>query len=63
MTTQEMAKRQNTPTVSREEPRSAGRVLMPAVDILESDAALTLVADMPKVSPGKPWTSISIKGF
>lgn len=49
MTTQEMAKRQNATPVSREETRSAGRVLVPAVDIFESDADLTLVADMPGV--------------
>ncbi|MDK2848034.1 MAG: Hsp20/alpha crystallin family protein [Desulfuromonadales bacterium] len=50
MTTQEMAKRQDATPVSREETRSAGRILMPAVDIFESDATLTLVADMPGVA-------------
>jgi HSP20 family molecular chaperone IbpA len=45
-----MAKRQDATPVSREETRSAGRILMPAVDIFESDATLTLVADMPGVA-------------
>jgi HSP20 family molecular chaperone IbpA len=49
MTTQEMAKHQDRAPVSREETRSAGRVLVPAVDIFESDADLTLMADMPGV--------------
>ncbi len=49
MTAQEMAKRQDATPVSREETRSAGRVLVPAVDIFESDADLILVADMPGV--------------
>jgi HSP20 family molecular chaperone IbpA len=49
MTAQEMAKRQDATSVSQEETRSVGRVLVPAVDIFESDADLTLVADMPGV--------------
>ncbi len=49
MTTQEMAKRQDMTPASREETRSTGRVLIPAVDIFESDDNLTLVADMPGV--------------
>ena len=49
MTAQEMAKRQDATPVSREETRSVGRVLVPAVDIFESDANLTLMADMPGV--------------
>ena len=49
MTAQEMAKRQNSTPVSREETRTAGRVLVPAVDIFETEANLTLMADMPGV--------------
>lgn len=49
MTAQEMAKRQDATPVSREETRSVGRVMVPAVDIYESDTDLTLMADMPGV--------------
>lgn len=49
MTTQELAKRQDTTAANREETRTVGRVLTPAVDIFESDDALTLLADMPGV--------------
>jgi len=41
MTTQNIAK--------REETRSTGRVLVPAIDIFESEEDLTLIADMPGV--------------
>ncbi len=50
MTAQEMVKHEQKTPVAREETRSAGRVLIPAVDIFESDNNLTLVADMPGVS-------------
>jgi len=49
MTAQEMAKRQDSTPSLQEETRSAGRVLVPAVDIFESDANLTLMADLPGV--------------
>jgi HSP20 family molecular chaperone IbpA len=49
MTSQEMAKRQETNPTASEETRTIGRVLTPAVDIFESDDKLTLVADMPGV--------------
>ncbi len=49
MTAQELAKRQDSTPTRREETRTAGRVLVPAVDIFESDENLTLMADMPGV--------------
>ena len=49
MTAQEMVKRQETTPAPREETRTVGRVLTPAVDIFESDETLTLLADMPGV--------------
>ena len=49
MATQDMVKNQETTPVQREETRSAGRVLFPAVDIFELEDSLTLVADMPGV--------------
>ena len=49
MATQDMVKNQETASVQREETRSAGRVLFPAVDIFELEDSLTLVADMPGV--------------
>lgn len=49
MTAQEMVKRQETTPAHREETRTVGRVLTPAVDIFESDETLTLLADMPGV--------------
>ena len=49
MTAQEMVKRQETAPAQREETRTVGRVLTPAVDIFESNETLTLLADMPGV--------------
>lgn len=49
MATKEMVKNKETAPVQREETRSEGRTLFPAVDIFESEEALTLVADMPGV--------------
>jgi HSP20 family molecular chaperone IbpA len=49
MTTQDMVKHEKNVPANREELRSAGRVLVPAVDIFESDNNLTLIADMPGV--------------
>ncbi len=49
MTTQDIAKRNESAPAVRENTRSSGRVLTPAVDIFESDDTLTLVADMPGV--------------
>ncbi len=49
MATKEMVKNKETAPVQSEETRSEGRVLFPAVDIFESEDALTLVADMPGV--------------
>lgn len=49
MTAQEMTKRQDSTPAVQEETRSSGRILIPAVDIFESDATLTLMADMPGV--------------
>ena len=49
MAQQEMEKRQETSPVSREETRATERVMVPAVDIFESEEQLTLVADMPGV--------------
>lgn len=50
MTTQEMQKRSETTPEKREETRSPGRVLVPAVDIFESTESLTLIADLPGVA-------------
>ena len=52
MTTQEMSKRSETTPAKREETRSPGRVLVPAVDIFESVESLTLIADLPGVDKG-----------
>ena len=49
MTAQDMVKREQSVPANREETRTAGRVLVPAVDIFESDENLTLIADMPGV--------------
>ncbi len=49
MATQDMVKQQDTVPAQREETRTVGRVLTPAVDIFESDDTLTLLADMPGV--------------
>lgn len=49
MTTQEITKRQESVPSRREETRTIGRVLTPAVDIFESEESLTLMADMPGV--------------
>lgn len=50
MTAQEMVHKDANRPVSREETRSTGRIMVPAVDIYENDDNLTLVADMPGVS-------------
>ncbi len=50
MAAQEMVKRQETTPSQREETRTSGRVLTPAVDIFESEDQITLVADMPGVT-------------
>ncbi|MBN2791598.1 MAG: Hsp20/alpha crystallin family protein [Desulfuromonadales bacterium] len=50
MATQEMVERQETTPAQREETRTIGRVMTPAVDIFESDDSLTLMADMPGVA-------------
>lgn len=52
MTKQEMSKHQDTTLAKREETRSPGRVLSPAVDIFESVESLTLIADLPGVDKG-----------
>lgn len=49
MTNQEITKRQDAIPTHREETRSVGRILTPAVDIFESEDSLTLVADMPGI--------------
>ena len=49
MTAQDIVKREQSVPANREETRTAGRVLVPAVDIFESDENLTLIADMPGV--------------
>jgi HSP20 family protein len=49
MTKHEVSKRQDTTPARREETRSAGRILIPAVDIFESSESLTLIADLPGV--------------
>jgi len=50
MAGQEMEKRQETTPSQREETRTVGRILTPAVDIYESEDTITLVADMPGVT-------------
>ena len=52
MTAQDMIKREQSVPANREDTRSAGRVLVPAVDIFESEENLTLIADMPGVEKG-----------
>ncbi len=49
MATQNMVKSQDSSLAHREETRTSGRVLFPAVDIFESEDHLTLIADMPGV--------------
>jgi len=49
MTAQDMVKREESSPAQREETRTLGRVLVPAVDIFEAEDALTLMADMPGV--------------
>jgi HSP20 family molecular chaperone IbpA len=49
MTAQEMVKRHESSPARSEETRSPGRILVPAVDIFESEEELTLLADMPGV--------------
>lgn len=49
MTEHEIIKKQEAVPVNREEIRTPGRVLVPAVDIFESIESLHLVADMPGV--------------
>ena len=49
MATQNMVKSQDSSLTHREETRTSGRVLFPAVDIFESEDYLTLIADMPGV--------------
>lgn len=53
MTAQEIVKQQRNIPTRQEETRSAARVLLPAVDIFESEDALTLLADMPGVDKEK----------
>lgn len=50
MAAQEMVKRQETTPSPREETRTSGRVLTPAVDIFESEDKITLRADMPGIT-------------
>lgn len=52
MTAKDMVKSEKNIPTNREETRSASRVLVPAVDIFESDDNLTLIADMPGVEKG-----------
>jgi HSP20 family molecular chaperone IbpA len=59
MAQQEMVKREESTPASREETRSAGKIMVPAVDIYETDEALTLVADMPGV--GKEGLDINLE--
>jgi len=49
MTTHEIAKHQDSLPTHREETRTVGRILTPAVDIFESEDSLTLMADMPGI--------------
>lgn len=49
MTTQDMQHRPETTPAKREDTRSPGRVLVPAIDIFESVESLTLIADLPGV--------------
>jgi HSP20 family molecular chaperone IbpA len=49
MTAQDIVKQEQSIPTKREETRSVSRVLVPAVDIFESDDNLTLIADMPGV--------------
>lgn len=50
MAGQEIAKRQGTSAVEREEMRAQMRSLTPSVDIFETDENLTFIADMPGVA-------------
>lgn len=59
MAAQDMVKHQDQSPVSREETRTKGRILVPSVDIFESDETLTLVADMPGV--GKEGLDINLE--
>ena len=49
MASKNMVKPQGSSPAHREETRTNGRVLFPAVDIFESEDHLTLMADMPGV--------------
>lgn len=49
MTKHDVSKRQDTSPAKREETRTLGRMLVPAVDIFESSESLTLIADLPGV--------------
>jgi len=49
MASQDMVKSQGSSPAHREETRTTGRVLFPAVDIFESEDYLTLIADLPGV--------------
>ncbi|WP_321370802.1 Hsp20/alpha crystallin family protein [uncultured Desulfuromusa sp.] len=49
MTTHKIAKHQDSVPTHREETRTVGRILTPAVDIFESEDSLTLMADMPGI--------------
>ncbi|MFK5926123.1 MAG: Hsp20/alpha crystallin family protein [Desulfuromusa sp.] len=49
MASQDIAKTSESSLAHREETRTSGRVLFPAVDIFESEDHLTLIADMPGV--------------
>ena len=52
MTKHEQKQQQETVPARREEIRTQGRILVPAVDIFESIESLTLTADMPGVEKG-----------
>ena len=59
MTAQEMVKHQDNRPAKREETRSVSRVMIPAVDIYESDDNLTVIADMP--GDGKEGLEINLE--